>query len=195
MKSNIFKKAVAAAVTIAMAAQFAFILPASAAEIYTQDYESAQDASSWSAGDAAALKLVTGDATYGNYISYDFSAISTNSRGAETTFTADTSGKDYYVIEFDAALKAGNNQNTDFAVKTSDFAYSGKTINDGAGAGYLFKITTTNSTTWTINDSSANTVELAADAWYHYKLIVDTNLGMTSATITDAEGTPVIDKK
>lgn len=199
MKSNIFKKTVAAAATIAMAAQFAFILPASAAEIYKQDYESAQDALSfWKAGEEAALKLVTGDATYGNYICYDFTPEALkgkNSRGAETTFKADTSGKDYYVVEFDAALKAGNNQNTDFAVKTSDFAYSGKTINDGAGAGYLFKITTTNSTTWTINDSSANTVELAADAWYHYKLIVDTNLGMTSATITDADGTTVLDKK
>lgn len=191
MKSKLFKKIVAGVATVTMAAQFAFVLPANAAEIiYSQDYESATDASSWVAQESAALKLVEGDATYGKYISYDFSSLNKNSRGLETTFTADTSGKDFYVVEFDAALKAGNNQDTNVAVKTSDFAYYSNNVNYGAQSGYLLKLSTKNSDKWTVNDVEGNVVTLTQGAWYHYKLIVDTAKSLVSVTISDGTNTP-----
>ena len=45
MKSSLFKKVIAGAATLAMASQFAFAIPASAEDLYTQDYESVTDAS------------------------------------------------------------------------------------------------------------------------------------------------------
>lgn len=197
MRSKLFKKLVAGIATLAMAAQFGFVLPASAAEIYTQDYNSVADLDAlkeiWTAQEAGALKLGTDD-EHGNYMSYDFTGLNKNSRGAETSFTANTAGKESYVVEFDAALTAGNGQDTHFAIKTSNFKYSGN-VNDGAGSGYLFKmVAAPNSATWTLNDVAANTATIKAGEWHHYKLVVDTLKKLTSATITDSTGTAVLDK-
>lgn len=197
MKSKLFKKLIAGAATLAIAAQFAVVLPASAAEIYKQDYESVADVEAlkgiWTMQDTSAAKLGN-DQEHGNYASYDFSTISANSRGAETTFTANTSGKESYVVEFDAALTAGDNQATYFAVKTSDFKYISNNVNYGADTGYLLKMTTTASETWTLNDVSTSTAEIKAGEWHHYSLIVDTAKKLVSATITNSAGTAVLDK-
>lgn len=195
MKSKIFKKLIAGAATLAMVAQFGFVLPASAEELYKQDFEGVTDATKvFSAQNTAALSIAS-DATHGNYLSYDFTTAGGNSRGGEMDFAPSVAGKDYYVVEFDAALKKGNNQATEFVVKTSERAYYSANVNYGVEKGYLFKMSTTASDTWTLNDTTKATVNITAEEWNHYKLIIDTQKKLTSATITNDSGETVLDKQ
>ena len=187
-----FKKLIAGAAVLAMAAQFAFVLPASAETIYTQDFTGVTNPTTVAtATDTGALKMAT-DTDHGSYLSYDFTGSDANSRSMTVDFTADTTGKEKYVVEFDAALTAGNDQTTEFALSTSNRAFYNRTQNDGIESGYIFKMSTTKSDTWSIAGSDA-TAKLEPGKWYKYKAIVDTTQGYVSLSILDG-GTPVLDK-
>ena len=144
---------------------------------------------------------IKNDAEHGNYLSYDRTAGSIvgtpsnqNSRGGQAKFAPDVSTKDEYIVEFDTALTAGNNQESQLTVQTTAVQYASANFNYGVAGGYLLKLSTVNSSTWTINDNSDNTVTLDAGAWYHVKLHVNKAAALASLTITDTAGTPVTEK-
>ena len=167
-----------------------------------QNYESATDASDWSA--KATLK--TGDATYGKYIelspgsdsgnrgTYKNTALSFAANGY-TTAGMTVSG---YNIEFDMKLRSGSKNDR----SSSQFILSASNI-DGANAGYsgtdyFFSLSqpTRNAdsynTTWYINDltnATDKTVTLDYSKWYHYSFVVTAT--SVSYTITQVgESTP-----
>ncbi len=189
------KKLIAGAAVLAMAAQFAFVLPASAATIYTQDFTGVADATTVVQGAENGALSIKSDADHDNYLSYDLSVDpfkTTNSRSMFIGFTADTAGKNKYVVEFDAALTAGNGQSTELALTTSNKAWYSNTQNNGIESGYLLKMSTTNSETWSVAGSD-KTATLTKGKWYNYQVIVDTDLGFASVTIKD-DSTTVLDK-
>lgn len=160
---------------------------------YTQDYESATDASSWTNG-AGTLELVTGDVAYGKYIHHSMvgTSIAAN-RSAYTLFNVSMNDVKTYNIEFDSYLKAGNvadRSATDFVVmsegavipttKNIGFGYNGDKCN-AAGTNYLFRMTAANSQNFTINESTA--LELNA-AWTHFVISVNTELRTATYSLT-----------
>ena len=187
------RKIIAGIATLAMAAQFAFVVPASAATDlpYSQDYNNVTDATSvWtpSSDYTAGLTLET-DATHGNYIQY--TTAGQNSRSAATTLDLDLSGKDKYVIEFDMALTKSNKDGSDFGIMTSTLPAK----NSGVSSGYLFKLSMAgNSTNITLNGVDAATATLTNETWYHYNIIVDTQKKLSSVIIGETGQTPVVDK-
>ena len=137
----------------------------------------------WYSKNAAANLTLTADGNGGKYI--QFAPGQANSRGAQSNFAANLQLPDIYQLEFDVKLTAGNNQSTEFAVVNKNMAYSG-VINDGIASGYLFKLTATNSTQWTINDSDS--FEIPAGSWVHVSVLAQTTSKKSVVTITDANG-------
>jgi hypothetical protein len=127
-----------------------------------------------------------------NYIYYNHG--NTNSRGSYTDFDIDFTDVDKYILEFDLAMLSGNNQGTEFAVKGTDFAYYSANVDWGAEKGYLFKVSTTNSTTWTIAGSGAESYSVVMNAleFYHYSAEVSAE-GIL-LTITNAADSVILDK-
>ncbi len=164
---------------------------------YTQNYENKTDASSWTNG-GGTLELVTGDAKYGKYIHHFLNngeVIAAN-RSAYTLFDTDLSTSSIYAIDFDASITAGNvvdRSVTDFVLmskgavipttKNVGFGYNGDKCNV-VGTNYLFRMTATNSQTFTINESSA-TAFLSASTWYHFNITVNTNARTAAYSITN----------
>ena len=171
--------------------------------LYSQDYESAKDASSWTNG-GGTLELVSGDATYGNYIHHALTdANITGNRSAYMLFgNMDFTGVSQYNIEFDTRIRAGSVANrsvTDLVIMTNDatipttknagYAFDSEDhsnpINQ-TGSNYLFRMKAANSQVFTINDGT-ETITLDASLWYHIKLSVDTEAKTVDYTITQAE--------
>ena len=161
---------------------------------YSEDYESATDASSWTNG-AGVLELVTGNATYGKYIHhYMYDTGITANRSAYTILNGfDFNGVTAYNIEFDAYLKAGNVADrsvTDFVImskgavipttKNIGFGYNADKCN-AAGTNYLFRMTAANSQDFTINESTALTLSAA---WSHFTISIDTEARKAAYSIT-----------
>lgn len=136
-------------------------------------------ASGWTSANAQSYMTIEQDEAHGNYLK--FAPGQENSRGMIKDFGVDDLSADY-VVEMDLALTAGNNQSQTFAI-TSDKANNA--INNDAN-GYIFALTTTNSTTWTINGVSSQTVEIPKGEWVHLKLIVG-NDSTAACTITNGE--------
>jgi autotransporter-associated beta strand protein len=162
--------------------------------LYSEDYESATDASSWTNG-AGVLELVTGNATYGKYIHhYMYDTGITANRSAYTILNGfDFNGVTAYNIEFDAYLKAGNVADrsvTDFVImskgavipttKNIGFGYNADKCN-AAGTNYLFRMTAANSQDFTINESTALTLSAA---WSHFTISIDTEARKAAYSIT-----------
>ncbi len=155
-----------------------------AGTLYTQNFTTVTDTTIGTiatAQNTAALKLAN-DATHGNFLSYDFTSVGGNSRGLEMDFTADTSTYDKYIVEFDAAITPGGNQNTCFTIKGTDFAWIG--VNDGPKSGYLLNLDNKagGSTTYTMNGTQE--VTIPSGEWCHYVLYVDKTQGLITTTIT-----------
>lgn len=162
--------------------------------LYSENYESATDASSWTNG-AGVLELVTGNATYGKYIHHNMydTGIAAN-RSAYTILNGfDFNGVTAYNIEFDAYLKAGNVADrsvTDFVImskgavipttKNIGFGYNADKCN-AAGTNYLFRMTAANSQDFTINESTALTLSAA---WSHFTISIDTEARKAAYSIT-----------
>lgn len=158
---------------------------------YSQDYEYvAAAADVWtSPNNQVGFSLVEDGGN--KYINYDHGQ--SNSRGAYSNFEIDYTDISEYLIEFDLALTAGNNQFTEFAVKGTDFTTESNNINWGVDTGYLFKLNTTNSTTWTISGGGTEAYDVVLNAleYYHYLALVKAD-GII-LTITDALGNVVLE--
>ena len=164
--------------------------------LYTQDFNAVANTDELktiaTAQNTDALKLGKKD-SLGNYLSYDFTDNSQNSRGLSMDFEdLDVTVQDAYVVEFDLALTPGNNQNTEFAIKTTDFANDGG-VNGSAGSGYLLKLDNgVTGTNYIVN--GIQKVEIPAGEWCHYTLYVDKTRGLVSVTINGNYSGVIADK-
>lgn len=163
------------------------VMPLPTNVIYSDNYDelasidASKENSKWFSTNAAAAVTLKSDANGGKYV--EFAPGSANSRGAISTFDAKGQVDGVYVIDFDLALTAGDNQTTEFAVTTENMAYLNNVINDGIESGYLFKLSgNANSTTWSVNDG--DTFDIAAGKWMHINAIADTETGTVILTIT-----------
>jgi len=155
--------------------------PDAGSYLYSQDYESVTDALTWTSTNAQDYLKLLNNTLYGNYI--QFAPGDQNSRGAYTNFGVISGIESIYTMEFDVSLKAGDNQETNFAISGIDMAYMSG-INDGIKSGYILKLAAqANSTSWKVNDS-ATTVDIPAD-WVHVQVVADTGSGIATVTITD----------
>ncbi len=138
--------------------------------IYTQDYESVSDISTeWQSPNAQLNISLEKEEGHGKYMLYDVGAV-TGSRGAHSYFGDKITCPDEYILEYDMALKAGNDYDSQVAVLTSNAAYNNNNENSGINTGYVFEMTSKKSETWTINGDSAKTVNIPNTAWVHFTL-------------------------
>lgn len=167
------------------------VMPTPTKVVYEENFDgiAAIDASDtnslWYSTNAAGSLTLQSDGN-GKYV--QFAPGSANSRGAISKLPLTNALNGIYQLDFDLKLTAGNNQTTEFAVTTENLTYSG-VINDGISAGYLFKLSANNSTTWAINDG--DTFEIAADTWVHVSALADTASGKVVVTITDNSGNTI----
>lgn len=158
--------------------------------IYTQDFEKVSDISTeWQSTNAQGnLSLGNAGDGHGKYMLYDFTGdTKTNSRGAHSYFGDNvTWPNNNYMLEYDIALKAGNNQKSQIAVLTSNAAYNSGSENNGINTGYVFEMSATNSDTWTINGDASKTVTIPKSAWVH--IVVTGTKGSTAAHLKIANG-------
>ena len=165
------------------------VMPLPTTVAYEESYDSVvldtgNESSLWYSTNAAAALTLQNDSTGGKYV--QFAPGNANSRGAISTFPQEGQVDGVYVLEFDVALTAGDNQTTEFAVATEHMRYVG-VINDGISSGYLFKLTANQSgTTWTVNGDKS--FEAAAGQWLHINALADTESANVALTITDREG-------
>lgn len=145
--------------------------------IYQQNFESlTSDAALrelWVSANAAEKVTLGSDATHGKYMSYSFKGdSSTNSRGMKTNFGVQGQTTGVYCVEFDARLKAGNNQDSNFVLTGSDFKTISNNANYAAESGYIMNLTAApNATNWAINGK--DTVTINPDLWAHFTVSVD----------------------
>ncbi len=160
----------------------------SLAGIYTQDYESVSDISKeWQSTNAQGNISLGREEGYGKYMSYDFTGeTGTNSRGAHSYFGEGITWPSDFIMDFDIALKAGNNQESQFAVLTSNAAFNSNNENNGINTGYVFKMTSSNSETWTINGDTSKTAIIPKSEWVHFTLTG--TKGQTAAHLTITNG-------
>lgn len=155
--------------------------------IYKEDFTGETDASKFlispSYQNGATIETDP-DASIGTYLQYNSAA--QNSRGADYDFGI-TSGVDgIYTVEFDASLKAGNDQTTNFALVTTEEKYNSNNVNYGIESGYVFALSATKGATeWSILGTD-QTVVLPLN-WVHFKVIVDTQHGNAVLTISSGE--------
>ena len=180
------KKIIAAVATLAMAAQFAFVLPASAtitvpdgrtySILYQNDYNDATTAD-WTSGNTDRYTVSLGSEDTNKWVSVDPVG---NGNNGTTITSADYSSyvtADNYAVEFDLALTGGWNQASHFHAYTS--------------GGELLNLTakTAGGTEWKINDSDSQSVDLTAGAMYHVLVIY--NNTDTHLTISNSAGEKV----
>lgn len=157
--------------------------------IYTQDFEKVTDISTEWQSTSAQGNLSLGNAgdEHGKYMEY--SPGQQNSRGAHSYFGNNVTWPDNYILEYDVALRAGNEQESQFAVLTSNAVYGtdGKNNeNNGLNTGYVVKLTATNSETWVVNGDVSKTVTIPKSAWVH--IVVTGTEGSTAAHLKIANG-------
>lgn len=167
---------------------------------YVNNYESATDASDWTNG-GGTLELVTGDATYGNYIHHTMNGTGIDAnRSMYTLFNANYGNVANYTIEFDACIKAGSVENrsgTELVVMSNGariptntnagWGFNGDAthVMNAPGTNYLFRMTAPNSQVFTINDGD-KTVTLNETIWYHYTFSVDVTNSIVTYDISNA---------
>lgn len=155
----------------------------------TYNYDDDVAYTNWSSRNAAASLTLEADssAAHKNYV--QFAPGNTNSRDTYTTF-GDITLPDKYVVEFDSKLMAGNDQESQLALTTAEYAKTNSTI---AAASYLWSLNTTNSEEWTISGdgisaSSDSKVTLTKGTWAHFKTTVDKTANTIKLEITDETG-------
>lgn len=158
----------------------------SLAGIYTQDYENVSDISKeWQSPNAQGNISLGREEGHGKYMLYDVGSVS-GGRGAHSYFGEDIKWPDKYVLDFDIALKAGNDQKSQFAVLTSNAAFNSNNENNGVSTGYVFEMTSLNSDTWTINGDTGKTAIIPKSEWVHFTLTG--TKGQTAAHLTITNG-------
>ncbi|SFG27399.1 Beta-xylosidase [Lachnospiraceae bacterium C7] len=126
------------------------------------------------------LKLVT---EKDNRKAIEFATGQNNTRGAYGIFNTTSKINGNYSLEFDMRLKAGNNQGSQFVVTCDNVAYNSKNVNYGVASGYLFKLDTVASDTWTINGKDK--VKIPSGKWVHVKAIVNTSSNTVALKISN----------
>ena len=165
------------------------VMPTPTKVVYQENFDSlttldaTKEGGLWYSKNAAASVTLKADSKGGKYV--QFAPGQANSRGAQSVFPLTGTLPYTYLLEFDLSLTAGNNQSTEFAVVNKNMAYNG-VINDGIKSGYLFKLSATNSTIWTINDKDS--FEIVAGDWIHVSALADTVSGKVVVTITNDSG-------
>ena len=153
--------------------------------IYTQDYESVSDISTeWQSPNAQINISLGKEEGHGKYMLYDVGSVPSG-RGAHSYFGEGIKWPDKYILDFDMALKAGNDQESQFAVITGNAAYDNNNENSGINTGYVFKMSTTNSTTWTINGDKTKTAIIPNSEWVHFTLTGTKGNAAAHLTITN----------
>ena len=152
--------------------------------IYQQDYEGVSDILSiWESEHGSNFLSLQKDAIHGSYA--QFAPVAVNSRGALTSFGIETGS--VYMVEFDAFLQAGDNQNTNFAISGKDMKYYGNS-NDGIDSGYILKLDApAKSTVWTISGTSSNTTVDIPQDWVHFSVAVDKVTKNATVTISNGD--------
>ncbi len=157
------------------------VLPTAKNVIYSQDFSKVTKAAdvmtSTNYQDGVTLEQVD---DFGQFL--QFASAQENSRGAVMGFGVSESVGTTYTVEFDLSLKAGNDQTTEFVLTGNDKVYSGKTVNDGISDGYIIKLSSDKSTTWSINGEDE--VVLPTE-WVHVKAVVDTENSLVTVKISD----------
>lgn len=147
--------------------------------VYKEDFSTLTTvtlaASGWTSANAQGNLTIESDSDHGNYLS--FAPGNANSRVFSSSFSLDEPVSSDYAVEFDFALTAGsgNAQDSVFSIM-NDAALTefnnynaDKNKKDYAVTNCIFQLSTTNSTTWTINGSDQN-VEIPKGTWVHAKL-------------------------
>lgn len=164
------------------------VMPLPSTVVYSEDYDAldsidaAAASNLWYSANAADSVTLQTDGT-NKYV--QFAPGRANSRGAISTFPDKGQTSGIYMLDFDLALTAGDNQTTEFAVTTQNMSYSSNNMNNGIAGGYLFKLSANNSDTWSVNDSDTLTIEKGT--WVHVNVLADTVSGNASITITDED--------
>ena len=164
-------------------------------EIFALDYESATDASSWTAvsGDKLDITLVDGDATYGKYVNVNNNG-GTGTRSAYTNFYASGSdpygNEEVYTLEFDARI---HYTNASGSADNALYLFGERTQGSfSVGTNYLFKMTGGSNYgrvytvegdggSFTVNDPNPRE---STGPWYHYALTVDRTNRTVSYTVS-----------
>lgn len=148
---------------------------------YYQNYNSVKSvADVWSSTNASGNLSIESDSNeaYKKYVQFSFAGTSTNSRSAYTDIDAGTVS-DRYTVEFDTQLTAGNNQQSQLALSTKKC--SSITANRPVTSDYVWEMSATNSTTWTL--SNGDTVTIPKATWVHIKTDIDKTKGEACLTI------------
>jgi hypothetical protein len=167
--------------------------------LYSQDYESATDPSSWtSAYNAGGLSLQTdGGSGYSKYIQFYGDNLS-GGRTAYTTFYTSDFYSDYtsYTVEFDAAVRQSQTAShyTELVVASDGYSLAGNdyfTNKNTTKKNYLFLLRsggTANGTDYYIN-GGATSHTIANNTWFHVRLDVNVSTKTIAYTLTGAVST------
>lgn len=157
---------------------------------YSQDFESYADTEAvkadWvSASYPAGVTLVTGDTTYGQYLSMDDGT--QNGRGVRLTLPTSAEITGQYKMSFDANITKGSTANrTESSISIGGKDAKTANTNSTFGSGYLFEMVVANDTgIATVSGMTENnTFTPANTTWYHYDLTVDTEAKTVAVVIT-----------
>lgn len=161
---------------------------------FEQNYDAADASVDWVSPNMQSAITLVDDGNGGKMVDTTHIA-SANSRGQYLLF-GDFAAGSKYVVEFDMAFAASNDQGSQFAVLGSDYAYKGKNANYGCESGYILKMDApANAASWAITNST-KTIPTGIENMYHYKVVVNgTTAYLTvtkgSETVVDNEIMPV----
>ncbi len=136
--------------------------------IYYNDYNNSAGISDtgWQSVTAQAMLSLATDITGDKKLYVNFAPGNVNSRSAYNSFGIGNKldGTDEYTVSFDTKLPVGNNQQSQLALTSSGYNYSG---NDVINGNYIWSMNNNagNSTNWTINDDSNTVVNIPKDTW------------------------------
>ena len=157
--------------------------------LFSQNYETATDASSWVTQNLAPT-LETGDATYGKYIKVGPAGSTTNTRSSYTVWGSSFyDSYTTYTLEFDAnfTVTTSNTRN-----QSSSFTVMADVIpsaNSDYASKYLFRIVSeANTTTFKVNGSETS-FTMPVGVWCHYTIEVDGANGTAKYTIINKSTT------
>ena len=158
---------------------------------YYEDYNNLSD-TGWTSPNAQGyLKFENDGDEHANYVEFALDTTQ-NSRAAYTTFSGLNLG-DSYTVETDVKLTAGNNQTTEFAITAGNSTYMAdnegkRNANNGIESGYILKLSSEKSTTWSIVGTN-DTVVIPKDTWVHISATVDKTTGKVTVKITNGDTT------
>lgn len=162
---------------------------------FEQNYDAADASVDWVSPNMQSAITLVDDGNGGKMVDTTHLDNKTNSRGQYLLF-GDLAAGSKYVVEFDMAFAASNDQGSQFAVLGSDYAYKGKNANYGCESGYILKMDApANAASWAITNST-KTIPTGIENMYHYKVVVNgTTAYLTvtkgSETVVDNEIMPV----